>query len=92
MQTGYHTDIPVPGTEANAEGDSGNGITPETASYYFNGNGIRQAGWFRFTENKVYVWRYFGRDGRECDVQTVQEESPEGKIIRNYRWYQVEDH
>ena len=82
MLTGYHTNLPVPGSESDRE--------TLTAAYYFNGSGIRQAGWFRFTENKVYVWRCFGADGQECMVQTIQDVSPEGESVRNYRWYQVD--
>lgn len=78
MLTGYHMDLPVQGTGE------------ETASYYFNGNGIRQSGWFRFTENKVYVWRYFDTDGRECPIQAEQDESPKSEAVRYYRWYQAD--
>lgn len=63
----------------------------EKAAYYFNGSGVMQTGWFRFTENKVYVWKYFGPDGRQIDWEGGKTVTPMNETDKNYKWYQIDD-
>ena len=79
LQTGLQKNIPAREQEG------------EYASYYFNGSGILQTGWFRFTENKVYVWKYFGPDGRQIDWQGGKTVTPMEETDSNYRWYRIDD-
>lgn len=79
LQTGLQNNIPAREQEG------------ETASYYFNSSGIMQAGWFRFMENKAYVWKYFGSDGQQVEWQDGKTITPMDETDKNYRWYQIDD-
>ncbi len=79
MQTGYQTGLPVQGSQ----------VSTNTASYYFNNSGVLQTGWFRFSENKRNVWRFFGKDGKELEPKKERDESPKGDKVNGYRWYLV---
>lgn len=73
MLTGYQAGPPV----------------SENAAYYFNNNGVLQTGWARVPENKQFVWRFFGADGKEILPRRVRDTSPKGETVKGYRWYQV---
>lgn len=84
MRTGYQGTLPVPG----------DGEQQTTGAYYFNGSGVMQKGWFRFTENKKYVWRFFGADGQELSYAPIKDTanlSPKDEKNNAYQWYRVEE-
>ncbi len=57
--------------------------------YYFNGSGVMQTGWIRFTENRVYVWRFYDALGQEKNFRE-QSDSPKGENVSRYQWYTVD--
>ena len=79
MQTGYQTGLPVQGSQADIN----------TADYYFNNSGVLQTGWFRFSENKENVWKFFGKDGKEMEPKIDRDAGPKGDKVNGYRWYLV---
>jgi len=66
-------------------------IIIDDSEYYFNGNGAMQKGWFRFTENRAYVWKYFGADGKRILPDRETNSTAQGETNGNYKWYQVEE-
>ncbi len=79
MQTGYQNGLPVQGSQADIN----------TADYYFNNSGVLQTGWFRFSENKENVWKFFGKDGKEMEPKIDRDAGPKGDKVNGYRWYLV---
>ncbi len=77
VMTGLQT-IPGPDTE-------------EASCYYFNGSGVMLTGWYRFKENGVYLWRYFGTDGKQIEPLFADTVTPMGETNKSYTWYQVEE-